>query len=516
MSPIPPMTNPVPASWHLETDVIVVGGGGTGLAAAVSSAESGASVVLLEKMPELGGTTGIAIGSYTAACSSLQKAAGIVDNATWHNEDMAQFAAHREPMNNGVLRQFFAENAAETLSWLHGFQLEFYGPSPEPPNRVARMHNVVPNAKAYIAALHRYALKYGAVVLTRHNVETLYQDGALGIVGVRTAHPAGHLNIRARKGVILAAGDYSSGDFVKQKYLPPNVATIEDINPNATGDGHLLAENIGADLVNMNLIYGPEIRFIAPPRKPFTQLLPTHPLLARLMARTTDFMPRALMRGLVKRLLVTWQHPETALYQQGAVLINSEGARFTDETAAPELDIPQQPGKIAYILLDKRLAEIFSKWPHFISTAPDIAYAYLQDYRRLRPDVYAKGQTPGALAKKIGVAADELERTVAHIKNTARGLPDTFGRSHFQTDFSSGPYYALGPVKSWIVHTEGGLRLTLKLEVLDRSGHPIPGLYGGGTNAMGGMVLFGHGLHIAWALTSGRLAGRNAARRGTD
>lgn len=508
--------NTPPSTYNLETDVIVIGGGGTGLAATVSAAEAGASVILLEKMPELGGTTGIAIGSFTAACTSLQKAAGISDNPIWHDEDMAKFAAHREAKNNPDMRQFFAENAAETLTWLQKFNLEFYGPSPEPPNRVARMHNVVPNAKAYIAALHRRALEKGASVLTNHTVEKIYQNDTGHITGVRASHPNGHTDIRAHKSVILAAGDYSSGDRVKQQHLPPEVATIEGINPNATGDGHLLAETVGADLINMDLIYGPEIRFIAPPRKPFSQLLPTHPLLAKFMGKATDFIPKSVMRRLIKRLLVTWQHPENALYEHGAILINKNGERFTNETDHPELAIPQQPDKIAYILLDQNLANTFSKWPHFISTAPDIAYAYLQDYRRLRSDVYAEGNTLSELAQKINVSPQNLETTFMAIKKTAQGTSDPFGRQQFQTDFSNGPYYALGPVKSWIVHTEGGLRLNRNLEVLDQNGHIIPGLYGGGTNAMGGMVIFGHGLHIAWALTSGRIAGKNAAQRSSS
>jgi len=504
--------NTPPKVWQQETDVIVIGGGGTGLAATVSAAEAGASVILLEKMPELGGTTGIAIGSFTAACTSLQKAAGIADDPIWHDEDMAKFAAHREPKNNPEIRQFFAKNAADTLTWLQNFNLEFYGPSPEPPNRVARMHNVIPNAKAYIAALHRKALEKGATVLHSHKVEILYQNAEGRIVGVRASHPNGHTDIRAHKGVILAAGDYSSGNKVKQQHLPPEVAAIEGINPNATGDGHLLAETIGADLINMDLIYGPEIRFIAPPRKPFSQLLPSHPLLAKLMGKATDVIPKSLIRRLIKRLLVTWQHPENALYEQGAILINTLGERFTDETDNPELAIPQQPNKIAYILLDQHLANTFSKWPHFISTAPDIAYAYIQDYQRLRPDVYAQGNTLTDLAQKINVLPQTLETTLKNIKKTVQGEPDTFGRQQFQTDFTTGPYYALGPVKSWIVHTEGGLRLNQKLEVLNTKGQPIPGLYAGGTNAMGGMVIFGHGLHIAWALTSGRIVGKNAAQ----
>jgi fumarate reductase flavoprotein subunit len=171
--------------------------------------------------------------------------------------------------------------------------------------------------------------------------------------------------------------------------------------------------------------------------------------------------------------------------------VNREGVRFVDETAGPELAIPRQSGRIAYIILDGRLAERYSKWPNFISTAPEIAYAYVQDYKRLRPDVYADSDTVEGLAEKIRVPAPAL-------------------RSSLQA-FERPPFIALGPVKSWIVTTEGGVRIDERMQALDAGGKAIPGLYAAGSNGMGGMVLWGHGLHLAWAFTSGRVAGRSAA-----
>ena len=100
-------------------------------------------------------------------------------------------------------------------------------------------------------------------------------------------------------------------------------------------------------------------------------------------------LPGFVMRAMIKRLLVTWQHPENAMFDDGAVLVNREGRRFVDERKWPEREIAvaDQPGKIAYMLLDARLIARYSRWPHFISTAPDIAYAYAADYLWLRPDV---------------------------------------------------------------------------------------------------------------------------------
>ena len=124
------------------------------MAAGVSCAELGLSVLLLEKRPQLGGTTGIAVGSFTASGTRHQKRESIEDNPWEHNEDAAKFARPEiEAAGDYKLREFFLTHAADTLDWLERMGLRFHGPSPEPPNRVPRMHNVVPNAKAYIGAL---------------------------------------------------------------------------------------------------------------------------------------------------------------------------------------------------------------------------------------------------------------------------------------------------------------------------------------------------------------------------
>ncbi len=482
-----------------EYDVIVVGGGGSGLAAAVSAAEEGARVALFEKRPTLGGTTGIAVGSFTAAGTRMQQAQGIVDSPAAHAEDAAKFAAENiESRNNEPLRKFFLERAAETLAWLESLGLSFYGPSPEPPNRVPRMHNVVPGAKAYIAALQLKLLQQGGDIHTSAAVRSLLKENDR-VSGVTVELSGQSVPFSSRRGVILAAGDYAASQQLIARFKGPEYAAIEGINPYADGDGHLLAEQAGARLVNMDITYGPELRFVAPIHKAF-HWLPASGRWGRVMGAIARRLPRALMKAYIKRLLVTWQHPENALFDDGALLINRAGQRFTDERIWPsrELAVAQQPGKEAFLLLDRNVRVRYSAWPHFISTAPDIAYAYVADYLRLRPDVAIEGSTLAAIAEQRGIDPNGLEATVEQTRQT---------RPNF-----SGPWVLLGPVKAYFTTTEGGAAVNERLQVLDANGNIIPGLYAAGQNGLGGQILWGHGLHIAWAITSGRLAGQAAAQ----
>ena len=505
------MKLPTKHSWQIETDVVVVGGGGSGLAAAVEASTHGAAVTLVEKQPQLGGTTGLAVGSFTAACTSLQRAAKIKDRTTWHQEDIAKFAPHREPKNNAALRGWLAENAADTLEWLGEMGIEFSGPHPEPPNRLPRMHNVVPNAKIYIFALQRRALRQGVEILAGYEAVRLAKDANGRVTGMNVRSAEGEsATIRARRGVVLAAGDYSSGTEVKREFLQTETAAIEGINPHSSGDGHRLAREAGAALVNMDVIYGPEIRFVPPPGDPFQQLLP--PSGDEPAAQALDAMPPEAAQAKAKRLLFTWQHPEDALYGKGAILINRNGERFVDETGNPAPAIPRQPGKVAYVVFDRAVAETFSAWPNFISTAPEIGYAYVEDYRLRRPDLYHEAPSMAELAPKLGVPGDALSKTIAAYNRSAAGAAqDRFGRPPSGHTVSRPPYYALGPAKGWIVTTEGGVSVDERMQALDAEGSVVPGLYAAGSNGMGGLILWSHGLHIAWALTSGRQAGRQAA-----
>ena len=111
---------------------------------------------------------------------------------------------------------------------------------------------------------------------------------------------------------------------------------------------------------------------------------------------------------------------EANLYKHGAILVNKEGRRFADELGNPQDALPDQPGAIAFAILDGAIAEAFSRWPNFVSTAPGVAYAYIADYRRNRRDVFHEAPSLEALAQTIGVPADALARTVAEEQRAGR------------------------------------------------------------------------------------------------
>ena len=109
----------IPEQWDYETDVVIVGGGGAGLAAAVEASSTGARVLVLEACPQLGGTTGMAVGSFTAAGTKYQRAAGIADDPAWHAEDIVKFAPpqHEAPRCAGSWRGRWRRRRSGSKAW---------------------------------------------------------------------------------------------------------------------------------------------------------------------------------------------------------------------------------------------------------------------------------------------------------------------------------------------------------------------------------------------------------------
>jgi succinate dehydrogenase/fumarate reductase flavoprotein subunit len=483
-------------SETVRADVVVVGGGGAGLAAAIEARAQGCEVLLIEKNPRPSGSTAWSIGSITSSRTPHQARRGIEDSPKDHDADMGLFAGDLAPRDNEALRRVMCGDLPETFAWLLSLGVRFFGPMPEPPHRRPRMHNVLPNSRSYLYHLERHARRQGVRIRCSTRARRLLRENGR-VVGVAADAEGSELKILAHRGIVLAAGDFTNGAGLKARYMGEQAARVEAVNPTATGDGQALALDLGARVLNGDLALGPEIRFVPPARETLLRRLPPWPALASFMAFSLEHLPQALLRPFVMGFVTTALAPSPALFEAGAILVNRRGERFCDECSRPAFALPDQPDRIGYIVLDEVIARRFSAWPHFVSTAPGVAYAYIPDYRRNRRDVFNRAPDLRSLAARLGMAEGALERST---RDRAAHRP-----------LRTAPWYALGPVRSVFVHSEGGLAVDLEHRVLGPGDAPIPGLFAAGATGQGGLLLKGHGHHLAWAFTSGRRAGRFAA-----
>jgi len=468
-------------------DVIVVGAGGAGLAAACAAAEQGARVLVLEKLPALLGTTSYSVGSFAAAETRIQSAAGIGDQAADFEEDMA--LATPQTSDTSALRAMLARESGPTLNWLERLGVVFVGPYPEPPNRVPRMHNAVPAGHIYLQVLSRHARRLGVEVRFGVAVTELLIMEAR-VTGVRIQPDA----VLTAHAVVLAAGDYSASRSMRSAHLTPNAASALPINPNSTGDGHRLALQAGAALKRLDGVFGPQLRFAAPIQSSWISKLPSWRWVHKIAALILTKAPPSVLAELAKPLLVAHMSPAEGLVRAGAVIVDKTGQRVgSDSDTGPALaaDLAMRPGATGYLIGDESIARRFSKFPDFISTAPGIAFAYFKDYERGRPDLVHWAADAASMATRLEMQASALGSATAHL---------------------SGRLFALGPCNAMLTVTEGGASIDPKCQVLDKLGITVPGLFAAGGNGQSGLMLKGHGLHLAWAMTSGRVAGLHAAQ----
>ncbi len=501
----------VAASDIYTADVIVLGGGGSGLAAAISARTHGRDVILLEKNPILGGSAGRSIGSMSATATPHQIRKGIKDSPDEHFNDLGEFNAKagKSSMDNLVLRRILVDNMNDTLRWLMSLGVRFFGPMIEPPHRKSRMHNVLPSSRSFIYHLEKHARAIGVDIRCDRRGTELVVEGNR-VLGLDCSTPDGRIErYLARGGVVLTTGDFSASAELKARFGSAAVAKISPINPTNTGDGHLMAMKIGARVLNGNVVNA-GIRFVPPPRKKLVQLLPPWTPVTACMEFALENLPAWMIRPFIMSFLTTVLGLTDKLFDQGAMLVNKQGERFCDEFAKPVYKLAEQPEQSGFVIFDARLAERFTAYPYFISTAGGIAYAYLPDYQRSRPEVFAKADTLAALALKIGASPDALAAAVAQHNNAIKeGRQSPSGKP--LTPIENGPFYSLGPVRSYVASSDGGLAINERFQVLGPDDKPFEGLYAAGIMGLSGMLLKGHGHHLGWAFTSGRMAGRNAA-----
>ncbi|MCG0612797.1 succinate dehydrogenase [Lactiplantibacillus plantarum] len=436
-------------------DVVIIGSGGAGLTAAIQAHELGLNPVILEKMSKIGGNTTRASSGMNAAETNVQLHHHIVDSfGDFYGETLKGGGG----MNNQALLKFFTEHSALAIDWLadHGIKLDDLtitgGMSVM---RTHRPSSMAPIGGFLVTELLKQVAADQLPLFTDVKVDELLVEAGK-ISGVKATTPDGAVTITAGA-VLLATGGFGANKTLLGQYRD-DLKNYQTTNqPGATGDGILLAQAIGAKLVDMDQV----------------QVHPT-------VQQDTD---HAYLIG-------------EAVRGEGAILVNNQGARFVNEldtrknvTAA----IDQLGGTGAYLIFDRGIrdrvkAVEFYDHIGLVKTGTDLE----------------------TLATATGLDAATLKQTVADWNQAVANHNDAaFNRTTgMDRDIAAGPFYSIH-IAPAVHYTMGGIAINPATQVLNQDERPIAGLFAAG-EVVGG--LHGNnrigGNSIAETVIFGRQAGQ--------
>lgn len=460
---------------HYRGAVAIVGGGGAGLAAAVSALQNGAtSVVIVEKLGYLGGSTNVSGGAFNAADPDRQHPQGIEDSPDKHFDQTLK-GGHN--VGNPDLIRTLTNNALDTLHWLESMGMTFRTKIGTATGALWQ-RNHYPTATAgtgYVHTLKAHLAKYpGQVtILTETQVtDLIVKDGR--IVGLKAMHHKQPVTVQA-KAVVLATGGFGANVALRQKLntgvwkeaVLDNRIGSSNIAPAAQGDGLALAQKAGADLIGLSDIQ------LHPNGTPGTGLF-----------------------------------QDVATSGRNRVFINLEGDRFVNEGAARDTlckAIFANGGKYWLLVNHLRYPDRNVKDKYGISMNDMLKLGRVKEAATL--DDAAK--TMGVDAKKLKAAVAEYNRAVRH-----EVQKDRYGFESNNTEdkpLTEGPWYFCQKVPT-VHHTMGGVRIDNRAQALNAQGKAVNGLFAAGevTGGIHGANRLG-GNAIADIMTFGRIAGRSAA-----
>lgn len=502
------------APWDHEFDVVVIGSG-TGLVAALAARVAGAEVVVLEKRKIVGGTTGHSGGVAWIPNNNVMKAEGLADDRTKAMQYLTKLAGGQATqelleafLDAGPEMADFVE-AHSPLRWrvskILGNNADYH---PEWPGAMTRGRSIEPvtdrvglYGPELIGGLQKGYEDAGGQLWTETPARRLivkhHDESRREVVGVEAIRDGKPIRIRARRGVHLASGGFEWDFELKQHFL--RAPTLYTLGAGGnTGDGLRMAMAVGADLRNMNEVYGHTV------------------YKAEAEAQRPHNMGATLNAEIEKR---------TA----GSIIVNDRGERFQDEAA--DYDSTWRSyftwenwGELRY-----RNVPAFLIFDGSVRENGKIAGASAADPL---PDWVVEAPTLRELATRLGIAPDGLEATVARFNENARqGVdPDfTRGQSHYDRYGSADVAITLAPIAKAPFYgaevapadlgTCGGARVDGKARVLDPFGEVIPGLSASG-NVAGigspGSSYGGGGGTIGPALTFAFIAGRELGARTTE
>ena len=445
---------------ELSCDVVVVGAGGAGLTASVLATQQGQQVILLEKMPFVGGNSLRAEGGMNAANTKVEAELGLTDSTV--ENFIADTMAGGHQLNNIDLVTTMAENSAEAVDWLFSIDAPLTKVAATGGTSHKYLHKPDdgrPVGEYLVEKLKAQTEKLGIEVhVNTKATEILMENGqAVGVLAEDNEHT---YTIRA-KSVVLTTGGFGANFDLMASYDPSLANAVTTNHSGAQGDGIMMAQAVGADTVDMEQI----------------QLHPT-------VIQADGTLVSESVRS------------------HGAILVNAEGKRFTndmdfrDKVSQAEL---KQPGAYAYIIFDQALVDEVALTQKFI----DRGFAIT-------------GKTYEELAQNMGLTGDAVKNFVNTMETwetyVAAGEDKDFGRSNVSMiDISTAPYYAI-KIAPGIHHTMGGIKINTRAEVIDTDGNVIPGLFAAGetTGGVHGGNRVG-GNAVCDFIVFGRIAGQSAS-----
>ena len=453
----------LPKKWDAESDVVIVGAGGAGLAAAVQIASQGKKVILLEKMPTIGGSSLICGGQLAFAGTDLQASENVKDSNDLFYKDLMKVG---ENVNVPALVKAYVDNQLETYEWLKKTGVKFIKLGIASGMSVPRSHNVVPSD--LLKVLNDEAKKRGVKFLMGTAASRLVVDEKTGSVrGVQAEAKGKTVFYGAKKGVILTSGGFSLNKELLAKFVPPMAFSKAMVGRGSNGDGLKMAWALGADIKDMPYIKA-----------------------------TFGFDLEAQ----------TIKNDFTLIFYQGAIIVNKEGKRFVNESISYKLvgdAALVQKGAMGFQIYDSAIRKAGEKDPLARTDS-------LEGRGRIQSAATIK-----ELAQKIGVPADALEATVREYNAGVDKGTDAFGRKTLvaahgkPVKIEQAPFYAFAST-AYILGTYGGILTNEKAQVVDIFGQPIPGLYAAG-EIVGGVhgAAYMTGTAFGKALIFGRIAAKN-------
>ncbi|WP_313805941.1 FAD-dependent oxidoreductase [Sphingobium sp.] len=461
----------------IDYDIIVVGGGGAGMTAALFAHAAGASAIILEADDKLGGATRLSGGVVYAAGTSVQKAMGIEDSP------QAMFD-YIMTLNGWQTRpdiiRLFAERSAATVEWLVSLGAEYQWVVKSGVDTVPRGHCTVGAGDTIGRLLVNEVGARGIETALKTRVDRLLmEDGR--VVGV---HASG-MDLRARA-VIITTGGFGNSPGMRARYFPSAaqhgdiVYSVHSDAPFILGDGIKLGELVGARITGQD---------------------------------TGLVLPSAgLVPNSVEAFLPPW-----------CMLVNDEGRRFMPENAPYAVSgylINEQPGAHAWAIFDEKTLVEGSADKRFSDPyhTGEVSQTWDEDLIRkhVKSGRIRTAGTLAGLADQLGINRLALDETVSRYNADAHaGVDrewDKQAPKYFAID--KAPFFAVEVRASVIGQTSAGLDIDSRGRVQDRNGVAIPGLFAAGEilGCVQGKRYSGGGMGVGNALTFGRLAGEEAAK----